>query len=69
MKFTGNFNTHNLTRNDLWNLKIFIENHMFSHSSQKMEEHLTYWSLILLVDYCAHLFPCTSLLDKRKNNF
>ena len=35
-----------------------------------MEEHLTYWSLILLVDYCAYLLPCTSLsiylLDKRK---
>ena len=36
-----------------------------------MEEHLTNWSLILLVDYCAYLLPCTSLsiylIYKRKN--
>ena len=36
-----------------------------------MEEHLTNWSLILLVDYCAYLLPCTSLSIylsyKRKN--
>ena len=26
-----------------------------------MEEHLTNWSLTLLVGYCVYLLPCTSL--------
>ena len=39
MKFTGFFNTHNLTRNDLWNLKIFIENHMSQFSKNGRTSH------------------------------